>query len=367
LVLSIDSDLQKKSEEILSANLKKLNLTKGAVIISDPNNGEILSLVSLPTFDNRLFAEGISADDYKKLIEDKDNPMFNRAISGEYPSGSTVKMIFAAAALQEKVITENTTILSNGGLKVAQWFFPDWKAGGHGLTSVRKAIAESVNTFFYYIGGGYQDFVGLGIERLVKYLNLFGLGNTLGIDLPNEATGFVPSQEWKEKVKGEKWYIGDTYNLSIGQGDLLVTPLQVNEWTAYFAAGGKEYQPHVVKEILDSNDKTIKTITESPLRDTLIDSYNVEIVRQGMRQTVTSGSAKRLLDLPVDSAAKTGTAQWNTTKDPHAWFTAFAPYKNPQIVITVLVEEGKEGSSVALTVAHDIMAYYFQNHPVSDK
>ncbi|MFA5248312.1 MAG: penicillin-binding protein 2 [Patescibacteria group bacterium] len=361
LVLSLDYDLQKKAEEILTAEMSKLKLRKGAVVIMDPASGEILSLVSLPAYDNNLFSSGIKAKDYKELIEDSDQPLFDRAIAGEYPSGSTVKMIVAAAALQEKVISEKTSVFSSGGLRVGIWFFPDWKAGGHGWTDVRKALADSVNTFFYYIGGGYENFTGLGVDRLVKYFRLFGLGDLTGIDLPNESLGFVPSKEWKEKVREEAWYIGDTYHLAIGQGDLLVTPLQVARWTAFFANGGKIIQPHLVKDVLDDNNSSVEKIV-SETKSGIIDDYNVEVVRQGMRQTVTIGSAKRMLDLPVETAAKTGTAQWATNKDPHAWFTAFAPYKKPEIVVTVLVEEGIEGSQVSLTVAHDIMKYYFSKN-----
>jgi penicillin-binding protein 2 len=358
LVLSVDYDLQKKSEEILTAEMDRLKLKKGAVIVMDPNNGEIISLVSLPAYNNNLFSGGIKTEEYEKLIKDANQPLFDRAIAGEYPSGSTVKMVVAAAALQEKVISEKTSVFSSGGLRVGIWFFPDWKAGGHGWTDVRKALADSVNTFFYYIGGGYESFTGLGIDRLVKYFRLFGLGDKTGIDLPNEAMGFVPSKEWKEKVRDEKWYIGDTYHLAIGQGDLLVTPLQIARWTAFFANSGKIVSPHLVKKILDENGNSAEEIIPE-VKQGIIDPYNVEVVRQGMRRAVTAGSAKRMQDLPVETAAKTGTAQWSTVKDPHAWFTAFAPYKDPEIVVTVLVEEGKEGSQVALTVAHEIVKYYF--------
>jgi penicillin-binding protein 2 len=360
LVLSLDYDLQKKTEDVLSSKMEDVGLSKGVAIVMDPDNGEILSLVSLPAYDNNLFSAGIGIDDYEKLKNNSDNPFLNRAISGEYPSGSTVKMIVASAALQEKIITEKTSIFSSGGLNVGIWYFPDWKAGGHGWTDVRKAIADSVNTFFYYIGGGYDNFSGLGVDNLVKYFRVFGLGDKTGIDLPNESLGFVPSKEWKEKVREENWYIGDTYHLSIGQGDLLVTPLQVARWTAFFANGGELVQPHLVMDILDEkNNSAEEMIFKS--ENGIIDSYNVEVVRQGMRKTVTTGSAKRLQDLPVEAAAKTGTAQWNTKKDSHAWITAFAPYKNPEIVVTVLVEEGIEGSQISLTVAQEIMKYYFSN------
>jgi penicillin-binding protein 2 len=360
LLLSIDYDLQKKSEEILLKRLKETKIdNRAAIVILDPNNSEVLSLVSLPSYDNTMFARGITADEYSKLANEPDKPLFDRAISGEYPSGSTVKMVVAAAALQEKVISEHTTVNSTGGLRVNQWFFPDWLAGGHGITDVRKALAWSVNTFFYMIGGGYENFVGLGVERIGKYMRLFGLGMETGIDLPSESAGFVPSREWKEKVRNESWYIGDTYHMAIGQGDLLVTPLQVANWTSVFANRGTLYEPHVVKAVLSDNDQTVTPVESKIIRQNIVDSYNLEVVRQGMRQTVTAGSAQKLQSLPVEAAAKTGTAQWGTDKVPHAWFTAFAPYKKPEIVVTVLVEEGKEGSQIALNVAQDILQYYF--------
>jgi penicillin-binding protein 2 len=270
--------------------------------------------------------------------------------------------VISIAALEEKIIDERTSFLSTGGIRIGQWFFPDWKAGGHGITDVRKAIAESVNTFFYYIGGGYQDFIGLGVEKIVKYAKLFGLGAQSGIDLPGESAGFLPTEEWKEKVKGEAWYIGDTYHMAIGQGDVLVTPLQVANYTAVFANGGKLYRPHLVKEILSGNDKPIREVETVPVRENFVSNYNMNIVRQGMRQTVTGGSARSLSTLPVTVAGKTGTAQWSSQKANHAWFTGFAPYENPQIIITVLVEEGVEGSTISVPIAKEVLEWYFANN-----
>ena len=359
LILSIDIELQKKMEEAMSAMLDKMNLGKGSAIAMDPRNGEILGLVSLPAYNNNAFARGITTEEYRELIEHPDNPLFNRSVSGEYPSGSTIKPVISVAALEEGVITENASFLSVGGVKIGQWFFPDWKAGGHGITNVRKAIAESVNTFYYYIGGGHKDFTGLGVDRIVKYGKMFGLGTQTGIDLAGEASGFLPTKKWKEETKGERWYIGDTYHMAIGQGDVLATPLQVALFTTVFANGGDLYRPHIVKEILSSNDKLIREIETEPIRSGFLDSYNVEVVRQGMRQTVTSGSARSLNSLPVEAAGKTGTAQWSSKKDHHAWFTGFAPYDNPEIVITVLIEEGKGGDISATPVAKEILNWYF--------
>lgn len=359
LQLSLDLDLQREAETVTKAWLAKTKTNRAAVIAMDPRNGQILALVSLPAYDNNLFARGVSQEEYNVFLNDENNPLFNRAISGEIPSGSTIKPVIAAAALQEKVISENTSFLSVGGLYIGQWFFPDWKAGGHGITNVRKALAESVNTFFYYIGGGYQDFVGLGVDRLVKYMNLFGLGAKTGIDLNGESAGFVPTQTWKEETKNEAWYIGDTYHISIGQGDILVTPLQVANFTAAVANGGILYRPSLVQSLLDENNQTVKKIEPEIIRQNFIDSYNLQVVREGMRQTVTAGSARSLGTLPVSVAGKTGTAQWSSKKENHAWFTGFAPYENPEIVITVLVEEGREGSEISVPITKEILNWYF--------
>lgn len=364
LLLSLDLGLQEKAEAVTRDYLVKAKLKKASVIIINPNNGEILALVSLPSYNNNLFAGGISQEDYNKFLNDPNQPLFNRSISGEFPSGSTIKPIFAAGALQEGIINEKTSFLSTGGLNIGAWFFPDWKAGGHGITDVRKAIALSVNTFFYYIGGGYHDFKGLGLDGLVKYSKLFNLGELTGVDLPGEAKGFVPTATWKEETKNEAWYIGDTYHFSIGQGDVLVTPLQVANYTVALANGGTLYEPHLVTKLLDKNNQLVSEIIPKIVRSNFIDAKNIKIVREGMRQTVTSGSARSLSALPVTAAGKTGTAQWSTKKDPHAWFIGFAPYEAPQLAIMVLVEEGVEGSTISVSIAKDILNWYFSqpNH-----
>ena len=355
ITLTLDIEAQKKMEEIMEKHLAAAKKSRAAATVIDPQNGEILAMVSLPAFDNNLFAQGISSEDYNALRDDPNYPFLNRAVMGEYPSGSTIKPVIAAAALEEGIINRNTSFLSVGGLRVSSWFFPDWLAGGHGLTNVTKAIADSVNTFFYIIGGGYDKFEGLGVARIVEYAKLFGFGEKLGVDLPNEAEGFLPTEEWKEKTKGEQWYIGDTYHLAIGQGDLLVTPLQIAASTTVFANGGALYRPHFLGAIESDKIPTKNYL----IRENFISKENIDIVRAGMRQTVTSGSAEKLLSLPVTSAAKTGTAQWSTTKSPHAWFTAFAPFQNPEISVTVLVEEGEEGSRISLDIAREFMMWYF--------
>ncbi len=362
LVLTIDSEVQKKCREILLNTLRKINKSRGSLVMINPQNGEIIALISYPDFDNNLFAKGISTQDYKNLVEDENQPLFDRAVKGEYPSGSSIKMAVALGALQEKLITDKTTYLSTGGLWLYErWFFPDWASAGHGATNVYKAIAWSVNTFFYIIGGGYKDYKGLGPEGLEKYFKLFGFGEKSGIDLPGESAGLVPNPVWKMKTKNEAWYIGDTYHMAIGQGDVLVTPLQIANYTAAIANGGTLYQPHLVKEIF-ANKGSEEIIKPFILREKFIDPENISIIKKAMRQTVTLGSAQALDDLTLPVAGKTGTAQWHSEKKPHAWFVGFAPYDNPEVAITILVEEGGEGSAVSVPIAHDVLNWYFSEY-----
>ncbi len=360
LVLSIDKGLQDELYAALTETVQRLRVPGGAAVALDPRNGEVLALVSVPSFNPNLFSQGGSEQDFNQIFQDERHPLFFRPISGTYPSGSTIKMIIAAAGLAEKVINERTTVVSTGGLRVGPNFFPDWKSGGHGVTDVRKALADSVNTFFYMVGGGFEDFSGLGIDRIVDYLKRFGLGNKLGIDLPNEAAGFVPDRDWRNRPDAPKWYLGDTYNLSIGQGYISVTPLQIAAVTASVANGGTMYAPHVVREVLRPDGTSAFSIT-SQVSGMPVNEQAVAIVRSGMRQAVTSGSARRLNDLPTSVAAKTGTAQFGNSDRTHAWITTFAPYERPEIVVSVLVEDGGEGSTNALPVARRALAWYFQD------
>ncbi len=359
LKLSIDVNLQNKLEEIIKSYLKSSNKSRASGIVMDPNNGEILALVSWPAFNDNQFSGGISQAEYQAYLQNVDSPLFNRAIAGSFPSGSTIKPAIAAIALQDNIITPNTSFLSTGGLKVGQWFFPDWLAGGHGLTNVRKALALSVNTFFYYIGGGYGNFVGLGVEKMMAGLSQFGFGKKLGIDLTAEESGFLPSKEWKLNTLHEQWYVGDTYNLSIGQGNLLVSPLQIASMTATVANGGIVYRPHVVHSTIDSINKQETIKLPEIINKNFIDSKNLDTVRWGMRDCVTLGSCRRLLDLPFAAAGKTGTAQWSSKKDNHAWFTSFAPYDKPEIVVTIMVEEGVEGSTISVPIANDFYKWWW--------
>jgi penicillin-binding protein 2 len=355
LILSIDAGLQKKIYDSLKAKLGTLSTSRAAAIAVNPQNGKILALVSLPGFNNNQFIRGLSLEEFNNIFNNKNEPLFNRAISGLYPPGSTIKPMLASGALTENIINPNRQINCPGYLNLVDkfssniiWTHNDWKA--HGPTDMIKAIAESCDVYFYTIGGGYGDIEGLGIERIKKYLKLFGLGEVSGIDLIGEKPGFIPDTQWKEEVKKEKWYIGDTYNASIGQGDVLASPLQIAMATSVVANNGTLFRPQLIEG-------------EKPeiVRKDIIKKEFLEIVRKGMREAVVSGSSRLLSDLVVKAAGKTGTAETAKNKTPHSWFTVFAPYENPEIVITILIENGGEGSSTAVPVAKDVLNWYFRD------
>jgi penicillin-binding protein 2 len=366
LALFIDQELQKKLYQALEKTLKRLGISrKAAALAIDPRNGGVLALVSLPSFDNNLFAQGISLEDLVALKNDPANPFLNRVLAGQYPSGSTIKPLIAAAALEEEIINPTRQIDCRGGLSIPNQYnpqviyhYPDWKV--HGLTDIIKAIAQSCNVYFYTIGGGYGRIEGLGVDRIKEYLQYFGLGQASQIDLFGEKEGLVPDSAWKkEKKPDEEWYLGDTYHLAIGQGDILVTPLQMTVALASIANGGILYQPQIVDKIVDLGGETVEDMPAEIIRQGFIQEENIKIVRQGMRQAVLTGSARSLADLPVEVAGKTGTAQFGSSGQAHAWFIGYAPYEEPEIILTVLIEGGGEGSQVALPVAKEVLEWYF--------
>jgi penicillin-binding protein 2 len=373
--LNIDKGLQ---EQFASSFKVHSGSPRGAAIALDPRNGQVLALLSMPGYDNNLFAQGISTQDYQKLTSDKNLPLFNRAIAGTYPSGSTIKPTVAVAALQQGTIDEHTVIVDRGKLVIPNQFNPSisydffgWKHSGLGPMTVRSAIAMSSDIFFYTVAGGYPatpNVQGLGADKLAEYYRKFGMGAVTGIDLQGEQTGRVADPAWKaDYYKGDaiqsKWYLGDTYHIGIGQGDMLVTPLQVAEWTATIADGGTGYKPVILRRVADQAGKTVYQPAPQILIKKFADDKNVRIVQEGMEQAVSAGTARSLNSLPVCSAGKTGTSQFDGA-DPtrtHAWFTMYAPCDHPQIVITVLAEAGGEGNAVALPIAKDVFSWWIKN------
>lgn len=359
LELYVDAELQTLTTAALQQSIRAHRSTGGAAVILDPKTGGILALASAPVFDNNWFVSGQHANEVREALGSSSKPLLNRAVSGEYPSGSTIKPILAAAGLDAGVITPSTSILSTGGIQIGNNSFPDWKPGGHGATNVRKAIAESVNTFFYVLGGGDQDRAGLGVDRMVDYLTRFGWGTRLGVDLPAEANGLLPTQDWRATHRLTPWRLGDTYHLSIGQGDLQVTPLQVAASVAAIANGGTLFQPTFVKAIIDPLTGTREEIKPKVIRDRIVASAHLATVRQGMRDGVLTGSSRALQSLPVTAAGKTGTAQFGNQGKTHAWFSVYAPAEDPELVMVVIVESGGEGHAAALPVAQTVLTKYF--------
>lgn len=357
LVLNIDAGLQKKIYDSIQTILEKTGTKTAAAVAIDPKTGGVLAMVNVPSYDNNLFAKKIATADYAKLTNDPDKPLFNRAIAGEYPPGSTVKPALAVAALTEGTVTPSTVIDGLcGSLKIGGFSFGDWKA--HGPSDVRTAIAQSNDIFFYTIGGGYGNIQGLGMDRLKKYYNLFGFGQKTGIDIGGEASGFIPSEQWKQDTLGEKWYIGNTYHASIGQGYVTATPLQLAAYAAAIANGGTLYEPHLVKQIKKGNGE-IQNVNPKIVRNNFVSPEVLKVVQEGMRKTITDGTAQVLKTMPIEIAGKTGTAQFGTAGQTHGWFISYAPYDDPQIAMAVLVEGGGEGHSSALPVTQEALKWYF--------
>lgn len=353
LPLTLDIEMQKYIYSLFQDREKETAKGKptvsGAAVVMDPRDGSIVALVSYPSFDPNIFSQPSLSRDAAQFFTDKRQPLFNRAADGTYPSGSVIKPFLAAGGLQEGVITPSTTVLSTGGITVGPWHFFDWKTGGHGVTDVKKAIAESVNTFFYLLAGGDETHTGLGVEKINKYLQEFGWGQVTGIDLASEAKGFIPNPAWKETTFHERWYVGDTYHLGIGQGNVLVTPVQIAAGTASIANGSTWFTPHL---------KQLETPQKKKIH---IDARHIQTVREAMRQTVTDGSGRNLADLPIALAGKTGTAQIGGTDNTHAWFTSFGPFESPELVVTVLLEQGGAGDEEAVPMAKAIWQWWIEH------
>jgi penicillin-binding protein 2 len=398
LVSTIDLDLQREAtaalQEALDSSTGFTKATQGAVIAMDPRDGAIRALVSLPSYDNNLFAKGITGEAWNALTSNPDRPLFDRAIGGQYPPGSTFKIVVASAALQEGVINLRTRLgdgfdgVNDGVIWLPNEYFPfdrtkdqpfySWihKYGyGHGLVTIRDALAISDDIFFYELGGGYRDFRGVGPQLIGQYAHSYGLGQITGIDLPGESRGLVPTPKWKRINYAENWLTGDTYNMSIGQGYILATPLQMASATAAVANRGFLYRPQLVDHITDSNGNVIQTLEPDLIAEVPVDAAHLDTIREGMYGAVNwpQGTATRVRVPNVTVAGKTGTAEFyrdnNNDQKPdrdekdnlptHAWFTSFAPYNDPEIVVTVFVANGGEGSAVAAPIATRVLLEYF--------
>ncbi len=363
--LNLDYNLQVKLYDEIYAVLRDFGLSRAAGIIQNPNNGEILALVSFPSFDNNIFSSGVSEDDYKKLFASKLKPLFNRAVSGQYNPGSTIKPLIGMMALEEKIINPQDTINDCVSLTVPNpynsedsYVFNNWRVE-YGPFNLKRAIANSCNIYFFTVGGGHNKIKGLGAEKIIKYLKSSLADSVLEIDLPGEESGFVPTPEWKERERGEAWYLGDTYNISIGQGDLLVTPLWLNSYISAIANGGVIYKPSMVRQVINSDKNTILSF-DSKIKGSLpFSRETINQIRDAMRETVVSGTAQILKELPVETAAKTGTAEVIKGKTINSLFTVFAPYDRPELAMTILIEGITSQQGLAIKAAHNVLKWYF--------
>ncbi len=366
LVLTIDSTVQKAAEKalkeaVLEVESKNGEKSGGAAVVIDANTGEILAMASYPAYDPNFFARGISQKDYDVIIKNRATPLLNRVIHGAYPCASTFKLITGSAALQQGLLSENDYFYCSGAYNLDGHIFNCFVTSGHGAVSFRDSIAYSCDVVYYMLA------VKFPLDIFLKYISEFGIGERSGIDLPGENGGLLPNPKWKKKVYKEDWYPGDTVNLSIGQGFVEVTPLQVARFTMAVANGGFLYKPFIVKRVLSPEGALIKT-AEPEIEHTLsIEDRYLNVIREGMRGAVLYGTATAANSPNVEVAGKTGTAEnFPTPENPygrnHTWFTAFAPYKKPEIIVTVFLEKsGGFGGEKSSQVARKIFESKFKS------
>ncbi len=360
--LTIDLDLQMAATGALGER-------DGSVVAIDPNNGEILAYVNRPSFDPNLFARGVKAHEWKELLTDKHRPLNNRAIQGQYPPGSTFKFIVAAAALEEGIVNPFTQIRCGGGLQFGNHYFRCWRKGGHGAVNVHEALVQSCDTFFYQVSQR------LGVDLIAQYARQFGLGQPTGIDLEHEKSGTIPDSEWKKKRFKQPWYAGETLSVSIGQGYVTATPIQMANAVAMLATGHR-FEPHFVLQVETPEGEVVHEEEPEEVATLNLRATTLKQVRDGLRDVVNSerGTGKKARLRQVEVAGKTGTSQvvkigkerlkpeklqWNHRD--HAWFVAFAPIDHPEIAIAAIVEHAEGGGgAVAAPLVREVLARFFE-------
>lgn len=364
LYLTVDFRLQQLAEELLGEE-------SGAIVALDPRNGDLLALASRPGFDPNALSQGLNARAWRNIVQDSRHPLTNRAIQGQYPPGSTFKIVMAAAALESNTMNREDTILCGGGFRFGTRVFRDWKRGGHGPVDLIQAIANSCDVYFYKVGQR------LGIDTIARYAQEFGLGRRTGIDLPSERAGLVPSSAWKEKAKGEAWLPGETISVSIGQGYVTVTPLQMAHVIATIANNGVANQPRLVHAVRHRNTGALEEWPRAKSSRLPFNATGLEAIQEGLRSVVTNGTGKMANSSLVDIAGKTGTSQVvalrpNEDKEEtpkefrdHAWFVSYAPFEAPRIAVAVLVEHMGHGGSAAAPLAKKLIEAFvtFDGNP----
>ena len=343
ITLTVDAKLQAYASDCLEG-------VKGSVVIMDPRNGEILTMASSPSFDSNIFVERGKGEQAADYMKSGTHPMLNRAVSGQYPPGSIFKIIMSDAGLETKTITEHTTFVCTGKFFLGRAEFDCWKEGGHGPQDLRDAITHSCNNYFYNVGHK------LGPDVISEYAQKFGLGKPTGIDIGVESAGLVPNPAWKKAKRGQAWYEGETINYAIGQGDLLVTPLQMVEVVSVFATEGSAPRPHIIKKVGNADVKIPKP------RTIPVSKAAIETIKSAMVNVVASdtGTGQRARMEGIKVAAKTGTAQ-TPNGEPHAWFLGFAPADDPKIAFVVMVEHGGHGGVTAADIAKKMLDFAKDN------
>ncbi len=362
LVLTLDRRLQQFAEQLLEGQ-------EGSIVVLDPNDGGVLAMASNPAFDPNLFARGISRQDWRRLVTDKAKPLNNRAVQGQYPPGSTFKIVTAAAALETGVINPFTRIFCPGHYPFAGRNFRCWKKGGHGAVDLHEAIVQSCDVYFYQVAQR------LGVDTIAEYARRLGLGAPTGIPVEHEKAGLIPSTEWKRRARGEPWFAGETLSVGIGQGYVLATPLQMANLIATVANGGTIYRPHYVRRVEPPSGAPGQDIAPEVLGQAALRKTTLHQLRDALRDVVGSptGTGKKARLPGIEVGGKTGTSQTvgmgrdrvkshqlRKEQRDHAWFVAFAPVEQPEIAIAVLVEHASGGGgAVAAPIAHDVADFYF--------
>ncbi len=371
LKITIDAELEEYFYKRMKEGLDVLGRDAGAGIILNPQTGEILSLLSFPSYDNNIFTLPGKSEERLKILRSKSLPLFNRPVSGVYNPGSTWKPVMGLAALHESLIDPTFSVYSSGVLEVANPYdaskpskFLDWKA--HGWVNLYSALARSSNIYFYVIGGGhrdYKDIKPLGVKKIEEYFKFFGFDQKTGVDLEGEAVGSLIGPDEREKKTGRIWRVGDTYNISIGQGDLAVVPLRLLSFIGAIGAGGVTKQPFLVKEIRNAAGVLLEEFHPKDILNFENMGKAISEVQKGLRAAVESkdGTAHSLSELPMTSAGKTGSAQILGNTKTNAFFVGYAPAENPEIAILVLVEDAREGSLNTIPIAKDVLKWYYEN------
>jgi penicillin-binding protein 2 len=361
LTLTIDASLQAALEKAFAGKA-------GSGVMLDPRTGEVLAMTSTPSYDPNAFTTGIEAHLWSDLVQDPATPLMNRVTQGVYSPGSTFKLVSAVAGLEEGVLSPSTSVFCSGQLAIYNTVFHCHKAGGHGSVDLRHALSLSCNVFFYQLG------IRLEISRLSAWARRLGLGTLTGIDLPHEATGLMPSPEWKLRTLKTPWYAGETVSVAIGQGQVSVTPLQMAVLVSTIANGGKRVSPRLVRAVAGRPLLPCKTDDDPgpcvhPPVDLGLKPETLASVREGMISVVAEGTGWRAHLPTVVVAGKTGSAQvvararlekdQSEKNQPHGWFVGFAPADNPRVAFAVLVEHGRSGGEAAAPLVHDVLAQYF--------